>query len=46
MGGADEKSGTGLLGIRRRVAAMDGEVTVTSPQGGPTMIAVELPCVW
>ncbi|WP_234539850.1 sensor histidine kinase [Streptomyces shenzhenensis] len=46
MGGADEKDGTGLLGIRRRVAAMDGEVTVTSPQGGPTMIAVELPCVW
>ncbi|MCD7443211.1 sensor histidine kinase [Streptomyces lincolnensis] len=46
LGGADEKSGTGLLGIRRRVAAMDGEVTVTSPQGGPTMIAVELPCVW
>ena len=46
LGGADEKSGTGLLGIRRRVAAMDGEVTVTSPKGGPTMIAVELPCVW
>lgn len=46
LGGADERSGTGLLGIRRRVAAMDGEVTVTSPEGGPTMIAVELPCVW
>ncbi|MFE1837384.1 sensor histidine kinase [Streptomyces sviceus] len=46
LGGADEKGGTGLLGIRRRVAAMDGEVTVTSPTGGPTTIAVELPCVW
>ncbi|MGW1274636.1 sensor histidine kinase, partial [Streptomyces sp. NPDC002491] len=46
LGGADEDSGTGLLGVRRRVAAMDGEVTVTSPEGGPTMIAVELPCVW
>ncbi|MGP4006997.1 histidine kinase [Streptomyces sp. 4N124] len=46
MGGADDKGGTGLLGIRRRVAAMDGEVTVTSPAGGPTTIAVELPCVW
>ncbi|MER6564483.1 histidine kinase [Streptomyces sp. NPDC001027] len=46
LGGADENSGTGLLGVRRRVAAMDGEVTVTSPEGGPTMIAVELPCVW
>ncbi|MDX5563004.1 histidine kinase [Streptomyces sp. ID05-04B] len=46
LGGADENSGTGLLGVRRRVAAMDGEVTVTSPKGGPTMIAVEVPCVW
>jgi signal transduction histidine kinase len=46
LGGADEKCGTGLLGIRRRVAAMDGEVTVTSPAGGPTAIAVELPCMW
>lgn len=46
LGGADEAGGSGLLGIRRRVAALDGIVTVTSPVGGPTMIAVELPCVW
>ncbi|MBT2409870.1 sensor domain-containing protein [Streptomyces sp. ISL-12] len=45
-GGADETSGTGLLGIRRRVAALDGTVTVSSPAGGPTVVAVELPCVW
>ncbi|MEU6548845.1 histidine kinase [Streptomyces sp. NPDC046915] len=45
-GGAEEHGGTGLLGIRRRVAALDGEVTVTSPAGGPTVIDVELPCVW
>ncbi|MEU0741278.1 histidine kinase [Streptomyces sp. NPDC006134] len=45
-GGADETSGSGLLGIRRRVAALDGTVTVTSPEGGPTVVAVELPCVW
>ncbi|MEU9456109.1 histidine kinase [Streptomyces sp. NPDC048277] len=45
-GGADEAGGTGLLGIRRRVAALDGEVTVSSPVGGPTEISVELPCVW
>lgn len=38
--------GLGLLGIRRRVAALDGTVTVTSPRGGPTVIAVELPCRW
>ncbi|GHE04888.1 hypothetical protein GCM10010339_38280 [Streptomyces alanosinicus] len=46
LGGADEGAGTGLLGIRRRVAALDGAVSVTSPVGGPTTIAVELPCVW
>ncbi|MEU6508938.1 histidine kinase [Streptomyces sp. NPDC046942] len=45
-GGADERGGTGLLGVRRRVAALDGELTVTSPAGGPTVIEVELPCVW
>ncbi|MFG2028750.1 sensor histidine kinase [Streptomyces sp. NPDC048825] len=45
-GGADENGGSGLLGIRRRVAALDGTVTVTSPLGGPTVIEVELPCVW
>ncbi|MFG3034067.1 histidine kinase [Streptomyces sp. NPDC048253] len=46
LGGADESVGSGLLGIRRRVAALDGVVSVDSPAGGPTTIAVELPCVW
>ncbi|MFJ9021819.1 histidine kinase [Streptomyces sp. NPDC102259] len=46
LGGADEDVGSGLLGIRRRVAALDGVVNVDSPDGGPTTIAVELPCVW
>jgi signal transduction histidine kinase len=32
--------------MRRRVAALDGTVGVTSPAGGPTVIEVELPCVW
>ena len=45
-GGADESSGSGLLGMRRRVAALDGAVSLTSPVGGPTVIEVELPCVW
>ncbi|MCI3274503.1 sensor histidine kinase [Streptomyces cylindrosporus] len=45
-GGADEKDGSGLLGMRRRVAALDGTVEVTSPVGGPTVIDVTLPCVW
>ncbi|MEU9605378.1 sensor histidine kinase [Streptomyces sp. NPDC048057] len=45
-GGADERGGSGLVGIRRRVAALDGTVDVSSPAGGPTVIEVELPCVW
>ncbi|QNS08870.1 sensor histidine kinase [Streptomyces xanthii] len=45
-GGADERGGSGLLGMRRRVAALDGNVRVSSPVGGPTVIEVELPCVW
>lgn len=43
-GGADEKGGSGLAGIRRRVAAHDGTLGVASPRGGPTTIEVELPC--
>ncbi|MDX3228454.1 sensor histidine kinase [Streptomyces sp. ME19-01-6] len=38
--------GSGLLGMRRRVAALDGTMDVTSPVGGPTVIEVELPCAW
>ncbi|MFI1928795.1 MULTISPECIES: histidine kinase [unclassified Streptomyces] len=45
-GGVDESAGSGLLGMRRRVAALDGTVRVSSPVGGPTVIEVELPCVW
>ncbi|MFD7571385.1 sensor histidine kinase [Streptomyces sp. NPDC059810] len=47
-GGAEagESGGSGLLGMRRRVAALDGTVRLTSPEGGPTVIEVELPCVW
>ncbi|MFD4672021.1 sensor domain-containing protein [Lentzea sp. NPDC058450] len=43
-GGVDEAGGSGVVGIRRRVAALDGVVTVTSPAGGPSRIVVELPC--
>ncbi|WP_308406979.1 histidine kinase [Streptomyces sp. AC555_RSS877] len=44
IGGADETLGTGIAGIRRRVLALDGTVRITSPPGGPTRIAVEVPC--
>lgn len=43
-GGADEGAGSGLVGIRRRVAALDGTTRIVSPTGGPTEIEVELPC--
>jgi signal transduction histidine kinase len=42
-GGADP-SGGGLGGLRRRVEALDGTLTVESPTGGPTTIRAELPC--
>ncbi|MFD8450152.1 sensor histidine kinase [Streptomyces coelicoflavus] len=43
-GGADEDGGSGLTGIRRRVAALDGTLRLTSPAGGPTVLEVDLPC--
>jgi signal transduction histidine kinase len=43
--GEANPNGTGLLGMRRRVEALDGWLLVTSPRGGPTTIAAELPCV-
>ncbi|MFW6691351.1 sensor histidine kinase [Streptomyces sp. MAR4 CNX-425] len=42
-GGANP-SGGGLLGLARRVAALDGRLTVASPPGGPTTVTAELPC--
>jgi signal transduction histidine kinase len=42
-GGADPE-GSGLDGLRKRVAAVDGRFEVRSPAGGPTIVRVELPC--
>ena len=36
-------TGTGLAGLRQRVAAVDGELHVYSPAGGPTVLTVLLP---
>jgi signal transduction histidine kinase len=44
-GGADPAHGTGLRGVEQRLAAFDGILAVSSPPGGPTMIAMEVPCV-
>ncbi|NUQ99827.1 MAG: hypothetical protein HOY79_25835, partial [Streptomyces sp.] len=37
-------AGSGLGGIRRRVAAHDGTFRLASPPGGPTTLEVDLPC--
>ncbi|MFF2192080.1 histidine kinase [Streptomyces sp. NPDC058157] len=42
-GGADP-AGSGLSGLRSRVAALDGLLRVDSPLGGPTTVTAELPC--
>jgi PAS domain S-box-containing protein len=42
-GGADMRGGTGLSGLADRVAALDGELTVTSVPGGGTTVHAEIP---
>ncbi|WP_352231705.1 ATP-binding protein [Nocardiopsis sp. ATB16-24] len=42
-GGADPARGTGLTGLQDRVAVMGGTTELSSPEGGPTRIRVELP---
>ncbi|MGW2252061.1 sensor histidine kinase [Kitasatospora sp. NPDC001660] len=44
VGGADPTRGTGLTGLRKRAASVDGTLSVLSPLGGPTTLTVELPC--
>jgi signal transduction histidine kinase len=43
-GGADP-SGSGLTGLRHRVEALDGTLSVESPSGRGTTLRAELPCV-
>lgn len=42
-GGVDATRGTGITGLRQRVAALDGSLAVHSPSGGPTQITITLP---
>ena len=44
-GGADPL-GSGLTGLRQRVEALDGRLTVASAPGEGTRIGAELPCGW
>ncbi|WP_019993051.1 MULTISPECIES: sensor histidine kinase [unclassified Streptomyces] len=43
-GGAEMSAGSGLEGIRRRLASFDGVLEINSPPGGPTVVKMELPC--
>ncbi|MGX7675381.1 sensor histidine kinase [Plantactinospora sp. DSM 117369] len=46
IGGAEMSSGSGLAGLADRARGVDGDLTVHSPPGGPTVLTVELPCEW
>jgi signal transduction histidine kinase len=42
--GGTDPAGNGLSGLRDRVRAVDGTMTIVSPPGGGTTLRVELPC--
>jgi signal transduction histidine kinase len=44
IGGADPRNGSGLAGLERRLGTFDGVLAVSSPPGGPTIVAIEVPC--
>ena len=44
VGGAHVAKGHGLAGLSDRLRAVDGELVVRSPVGGPTLIIAEVPC--
>jgi signal transduction histidine kinase len=41
---ADVDNGRGLVNMRDRVQAIDGEIAITSPPGGGTRLEVTIPC--
>jgi signal transduction histidine kinase len=44
-GGARIEPGGGLEGLAKRVAGVDGTLSVSSPAGGPTLVRAEIPIV-
>jgi signal transduction histidine kinase len=44
VGGAEQRPGGGLAGLVDRASSVEGSLRVTSPKGGPTVVAAELPC--
>jgi len=43
VGGADPAGGSGLAGLAQRVSTVDGQLSVSSPPDGPTVVRVALP---
>jgi signal transduction histidine kinase len=43
-GGADDRHGSGLRGMRERAAAVGGTIMVFSPPGRGTRVVLDLPC--
>jgi signal transduction histidine kinase len=43
-GGATEQPGGGLAGLHDRASSVEGSLRISSPQGGPTIVAADLPC--
>jgi len=43
VGGADDSRGTGIRGLRDRVSALGGHLTVDSPVGQGTLLVAEIP---
>jgi signal transduction histidine kinase len=43
-GGAEAGAGSGLTGLADRVSVLDGRLSLSSPNGGPTLLRVEIPC--
>jgi signal transduction histidine kinase len=43
VGGADPRSGSGLNGLRDRLAALDGTLAIDSPSGGGTRLSARIP---
>ncbi|MER7394606.1 hypothetical protein ABT381_03685 [Streptomyces sp. NPDC000151] len=44
LGGADPMAGTGLRGLKDRIGALGGTLTLDSSRHAGTRLAVELPC--
>jgi signal transduction histidine kinase len=43
VGGADPGRGSGLRGLADRIAALDGRLVLTSPEGAGTLLRAEIP---